>query len=227
MTNDLSVRARLSASLADPAALRAVSCVGYRSRAQLRDKHNLFGVSVGGRVDVYARLFDAPGVVSFVTDGTLVSHAGDVGLFRIPLPDYPGFYAVRYVGPAEDPGRQGSLQHWLVRGAVQGASTDHDFVVTPDPETTGEYGTGSVCETAWSAYQDGVIYAYDSWSSGDGVSRSFKVDLYWTDGIKELQGLVDSPEVRNVAADYVIRFLSFIGISIPSFWVGMILIYWL
>ena len=32
---------------------------------------------------------------------------------------------------------------------------------------------------------------------------------------------------KNRPADYVIRFMSFIGISIPSFWVGMILIYWL
>ena len=30
---------------------------------------------------------------------------------------------------------------------------------------------------------------------------------------------------KNKAADYIIRFMSFIGISLPSFWVGMILIY--
>lgn len=32
---------------------------------------------------------------------------------------------------------------------------------------------------------------------------------------------------QNKPADYIIRFMSFIGISIPSFWLGMILIYWL
>lgn len=207
MTNALSVRAQLSASLGDPSLLRAVSCVGHRDRAQLRDKHNPFGVAVGGRSDVYVRLFDAPGVVSFVVEGALVSHTEYMvgsegsgtgeGVYRIDLPSYPGFYAVRYVGPAEDPGRQGSLQHSLVRGAVQGASADHDFVVTP-----GE--SGSVCETAWSAYQAGAILVTADWSSGT-VSRAFKVDLYWTDGIKALQELVDSPEVRNVAADYVVR----------------------
>ena len=204
MTNALSVRAQLSASLGDPSLLRAVSCVGHRDRAQLRDKHNPFGVAVGGRVDVYARLFDAPGVVSFVAEGSLVAYDTDKGegTYRIVLPAYPGFYAVRYVGPAEDPGRQGSLQHSLVRGAVQGASADHDFVVAP-----GE--SGSVCETAWSAYQDGVVTAYAGLDYDDEdnllQSKTFKVDLYWTDGIKALQGLVDSPEVRNVAADYVVR----------------------
>ena len=30
---------------------------------------------------------------------------------------------------------------------------------------------------------------------------------------------------KNKAADYIIRFLSFIGVSIPTFWFGMILIY--
>lgn len=215
MTNDLSVRARLAASFADPATLRAVSCVGYRSRAQLRDKHNLFGMSVGGRVDVYARLFDAPGVASFVLKGELVETLTDpypeegtvnkVGKYRIPLPDLPGFYAVRYVGPASDmAARRGSLQYELVREAVPGASADHDFDFSKD-----------CCEAAWSAYQGGTLYAYCSDDDEKHIvtaatvdrpaSMDFKVDLYWTDGIAALQKLVDSPEVRNVAADYVVR----------------------
>ena len=198
MTNSLSTRAQLSSSLADPSVLRAVSCVGHRDRAQLRDKHNPLGVAVGGRVDVYARLFDIPGVESFVAEGTLVSHDTGAATYRIALPDYPGFYAVRYVGPAEDPGRLGSFQYELERSMAAGASADHDVV--------------DACETAWSAYQTGSVLVYaDLVYEGEGadrhvaVSRSFKVDLYWTSGIKALQALVDSPEVRNVAADYVVR----------------------
>jgi len=198
MTNALSTRAQLAASLPDPSVLRAVSCVGHRDRAQLRDKHNPLGIAVGGRVDVYARLFDIPGVESFVAEGTLIEHGTDTATYRIVLPDYPGFYAVRYVGPAEEPGRLGSLQYTLERGMAAGASADHDFV--------------NECETAWSAYQTGSVLVYaDLVYEGEGadrhvtVSRSFKVDLYWTDGIKALQELVDSPEVRNVAADYVVR----------------------
>ena len=200
MTNSLSVRAHLSSAMADPSVLRAVSCVGHRDRSQLRDKHNPLGIAVGGRVDVYARMFDIPGVVSFVTGGLLVEHDEElmVGTYRITLPDYPGFYAVRYVGPAEDPGRYGSFQHELVRGAAAGASEEHDFDVTP-------CSSGSVCETAWSAYQNGEILVYADWDSSYGPVRQFKVDLYWTDGIRGLQDLVDSPEVRNVAADYVVR----------------------
>lgn len=208
MTNALSVRAQLSAVLADPSVLRAVSCAGYRCRAQLRDKHNLFGVSVGGRVDVYARLFDAPGVESLVVSGVRVaSEDGDPeGVkYRIDLPALPGFYGVRYVGPAEDqPGRRGSMPYRLERTAVAGASDAHDFDFSED-----------CCEAAWSAYQGGVLYVYDShedddWivaaAAEDGqVTRDFKVDLYWTDGIARLQELVDSSEVRNVAADYVVR----------------------
>ena len=191
MTNALSTRAQLAASLADPSVLRAVSCVGHRDRAQLRDKHNPLGIAVGGRVDVYARLFDIPGVESFVVEGTLIGHGTDTTTYRIALPDYPGFYAVRYVGPAEEPGRLGSLQYELERGMAAGASADHDFA--------------NECETAWSAYQTGSIVVTADWAEGYGTSRPFKVDLYWTDGIKALQELVDSPEVRNVAADYVVR----------------------
>lgn len=200
MTNALSVRAQLSAVLADPSVLHAVSCVGHRDRAQLRDKHNPLGVAIGGRVDVYARLFDLPGVESFVVDGTLISadeRAGE-GVYSVKLPSYPGFYAVRSVGKAEEPGNQGSFQYTLVRGAVDGASEDHDFDVSPGDSE-------SVCETAWSAYQTGRLLVYADWNSAYGNSRSFKVDLYWTDGIKELQELVDAPETRNTAADYVVR----------------------
>lgn len=210
MTNSLSVRAQLSTALGDPSLLRAVSCAGHRSRAQLRDKHNALGIAVGGRVDVYARLFDAPGVVSFIADGVKVGTDEDglepaqtVYLYRIDLPRYPGFYAVRYVGQSDsEPGRRGSLQYELRRGTVEGASADHDFDVSADS-----------CETAWSAYQDGSVVAtvYED----RGPTASFKVDLYWTDGIEALQALVDSPEVRNVAADYVVRSpaICFVGMS--------------
>jgi len=198
MTNALSTRAQLAASLPDPSVLRAVSCVGHRDRAQLRDKHNPLGIAVGGRVDVYARLFDIPGVESFVADGILLGHDESTATYRIALPSYPGFYAVRYVGPAEDPGRFGSFQYELERSMAPGASAAHDFADSP--------------EVAWSAYQNGSVLVYaDLVYEGEdadrhvAVSRSFKVDLYWTDGIKALQELVDSPEVRNVAADCVVR----------------------
>ncbi len=176
MTNELSVRARLSASL--------------------RDKHNPLGVAVGGRVDVYARMFDAPGVVSFIADGTLVEGT----TYRVRIPDeYLGFYAVKYVGPADQPNRQGSLRHELRRTTVDGATDDHDFDVSDDS-----------CETAWSAYQSGYI---DVQSDSDGLvhvasegaARQFKVDLYWTDGIQDLQRVADGASTRNVAADYVVR----------------------
>lgn len=215
MTNTLSVRAQLSSALGDPSLLRAVSCSGHRSRAQLRDKHNALGIAVGGRVDVYARLFDAPGVVSFIVDGTFDGTEKDefdqdVYRYRIALPRYPGFYAVRYVGPADnESGRRGSLQHELLRGTVEGSSDEHDFDVSVDS-----------CETAWSAYQDGELVARvyrddnDTPTAG-GPTMAFKVDLYWTDGISVLQAIVDSPEVRNVAADYVVRSpaICFVGMS--------------
>ncbi len=203
MTNELSVRAMLSAAFSDKSAIKAVSCVGHRDRAQLRDKHNPLGVSVGGRVDVYVRLFDAPGVVSC----TATLQRTESGRGRLTLPDYPGFYAVKYVGPSAEPSRQGSLQYELRRTSVAGATEAHDFDVSADG-----------CETAWSAYQSGYVDV--TWHD-DSVAvmpvapppqeaqalagRSYKVDLYWTPGIAELQKIADGASTRNVAADYVVR----------------------
>lgn len=218
MTNSLSVRAQLSTSLPDPAALRAVSCVGHRSRAMLRDKHNTFGVSIGGRVDVYARLFDSPGVVTFTADGTLEDTVDGVGHYRIRIPDeYRGFYAVKFVGPADEPDRRGSMLYRLIRRPVTGASNAHDFKYPIDPDTGEPEDTGNE-EIAWSAYQDGEIVVYDDTETDSYIepkrddpapvrpeSKAFKVDLFWTDGIPALQAIVDDPSVRNVAADYVVR----------------------
>ena len=224
MTNALSVRAQLSASLADPAQLRAVSCVGHRDRAQLRDKHNPLGIAVGGRVDVYARLFDAPGVVSFRADGTAVGEgektwSDGLGvtkyrIYEFDLPIYPGFYAVKSIGLEDQPDQSGSLDYELVRTAIAGASSAHDFVVP---------STGNCHETAWSAYQGGKVRVYvsddglehtttdGSDHEHDGPERvlpehmSFNVSLYWTEGIVGLQAVVDGDDTRNVAADYVVR----------------------
>lgn len=212
MTNELSVRARFAAALPDKAALKAVSCVGHRDRAQLRDKHNPLGVSVGGRVDVYARLFDAPGVVSFISKSynLSVEELPDRSderrhWLRVPIPDeYRGFYAVKHIGPSSQPDRQGSLRYELHRTTVDGATADHDFDVSVDS-----------CETAWSAYQSGYIlvdsydtrYAHFPVATIDGSEpgADVKVDLYWTAGIPALQKVADGASTRNVAADYVVR----------------------
>lgn len=210
MTNELSVRARFAAALSDKSALKAVSCVGHRDRAQLRDKHNPLGVSVGGRVDVYARLFDAPGVVSFISKSYSTPMKFDRsderwGWLYVPIPDeYRGFYAVKHIGPSYQPDRQGSLRHELHRTTVDGATADHDFDVSADS-----------CETAWSAYQSGYILVDRSDPrvatllpaplDGSEPFMDVKVDLYWTDGIQALQKVADGASTRNVAADYVVR----------------------
>lgn len=215
MTNSVSARARLVDALPDPSVLRAVSCVGMGRREQLRDKHNVFGIAVGGRIDTYVRLFSAPRVVSFVADGTLLTgaeYAGN-GVYSIQIPDYPGFYAVKHVGTADSPDKQGSLQYELVREAVGYSGIGHDF----------DFRDGWH-EAAWSKYQLGRILVKGVTVGGNYITNAygspqppvestmataatmpFKVDLYWCDGISALQDFVDSPETRNVAADHVVR----------------------
>lgn len=206
MTNAFSVRACLSDALEDPSTLRALSCVGQGSRAQLRDKHNLFGVAVGGRTDVYARLFGHPETVSFTAAGARCTRDGRE-CYRIDIPGYPGFYAVRYVGRADQPNSPGTLRTELVRGIADGASAVHDISA----------GLGG-SEGAWSAYQTGTVFVYDVPVGGDylgeyteeseGESTAsilFNVELYWSPGIDRLQAVVDSPDKCNVAADYVVR----------------------
>lgn len=204
LTNGLSTHATLAAGLPDASQLRAVSCVGYRRRAMLRDKHNTLNVSVGGRADVYVRTFDAPTTVTFVSRGVRVpSDDGSVD-YDVPIPDdYAGFYAVKRIGRAEYSDIQSSLRHELVREPVDPAAWGwHDIDVSLD-----------ACELAWSTWQRAHVRVHDlaRYPMEDGGvyvpqdEADFKVELYYAPGVPEMQALVDSPDVRNVVADHVVR----------------------
>lgn len=212
LTNAFSVEATLTSRTGGSPRIHALSCVGYRSRAMLRDRHNVLGVSVGGRVDVYVRAFDAPQTVTVVLDGVRVESSDSAPRYRIDIPaTYRGAYAVKRVCRADfgfsGDGGSGlwmSLPHRLERGVASADFGVHDFDVSDD-----------ACETAWSVWQSLSLVVDDLPYYAEGVvdgvykppaTARFKVEIYHVDGLDALQAVVDAEDVRNVSADHVVRY---------------------
>jgi hypothetical protein len=85
----------------------AVSTVGYGNMAQRRDKHNLFGVGVGGRIDLYVRNFSDLYSVTKTVYGRLDGVSNGGGTYKLTLSpaDFPGGCWVKSVA---DPFASGS-----------------------------------------------------------------------------------------------------------------------
>lgn len=199
----LDSRVSIEAVLRDPAGgqfeeLQALSVQGFGDATQLRDKHNAHGVATGGKVDVYPRMFFRPAFTTLHKAGTRV--ASNTYQIELGAEDAPGFYAVRMVADAESVFAPafafGSIQadggyaFAETRGSTGVANTFHDVLPT-DVET---YGT--IFQTA-SLIVTGV--------PDTAATHMFKVEVYTTPRLAEVQAYVDSSGLRNLKADYLVR----------------------
>lgn len=178
----------------------AVSCCGYGNDAQRRDKHNLFGVAVGGRVDLYVRNFtELP-----TTDLTLAGTRQDDGsyLIEIPVGAVPGFYCVRQVSdPTSD--SISSYNYSVSYFAGGTGDTWHDIDVSEDPS--------EVCGTIWRGAR---IVVSDTGVSDD--EHDFRVELVAAPKIDDIQAYVDSDDIRNTGSDFVVRTPMIVQMSVSA-----------
>lgn len=183
----------------------AVSVCGYGNDAQLRDKHNLFGVGVGGRSDVYVRNFTDIPTEAVTRKAYPVD--GEEGSYVMSIAhgdeDYvPGMYCVRRVSDP-DTDALSSYRHeerWLSGGL---GTTWHDIHVDGSLESVGHR------ETAGTVWRDVEIKAVgidpDPSVVGPDGEIPLRVELVRLPMASEIQGYLDSGEVRNIGADFVAR----------------------
>lgn len=201
----------------------AVSAVGYGNPAQRRDKHNLFGVGVGGRVDVYVRnfsdIFTSTKTLKASDKFTYEDDAGQtqVGYYiDVPPGTFPGSCWIKSVFDpfsvsVDDESEAGNVLESLAFEAERTADasgTWHDF----DRSTPGKEAV-SAFNTVWQGFRIKVldappdIGAEDSSSGNDDWSeeREFSVTAFCIPQAEELQAYVDRDDVRSVATDVVVR----------------------
>ena len=182
--------------------LTACSTVGYGNAAQRRDKHNPFGVGVGGRIDLYVRNF---GDLYTTTKTVIGTHEGS-GTYRIVLSaaDFPGGCWVKSVSDIQDVASP--LEFTCRRTADAAKRTWHDIRVKGDD-------VSEAFNTVWQGFEvmaeevppdiggSTSSSADDSWSK----EREFSVSVYSLPDAAKLQEFVDRDDIRSVSTDVVVR----------------------
>lgn len=178
--------------------LRALGIQGYGDPAQLRDKHNAHGVATGGKVDLYPRTFMEPQIVAVRKTGTRI----DANTFSITIDpdDAPGFYAVYAVADAE-----AVFAPAFAFGAI---ASDSGYHFTEQRSAAGLNDTwhdiaDDQREWAFSVYQRSTITVQGL--PGNNSTHEFKVMLYTTPMLRDIQNFVDDPKWRNLKSDYLVR----------------------
>jgi len=190
----LSGRSHIEATLrAVDTGLKAVSIVGYGDAEMLRDRHNIFQISHGGKADMYIRTRDCPQAISVQKTATLVdpvTHTYQITLLR---DDAPGHYSVDKVLPADTNPDEGTLTITQTMRGLDLTSTDGAFV--PDVDT--------VIEGAYSRYQTTILQFIDP----DNTDSTADYDVYVTymPSVLAMQNRVNDRAFRNPQADYLVR----------------------
>ena len=189
----------------------AVSSVGYGNPAQIRDRHNLFGVGVGGRVDVYVRNFTD----AFVSTKTLQGERfekedGEYG-YRIIVPEslIPGACWIKSVSDPfnhllmsgeENPDEEDVLSSLVfsARRTADVSGTWHDIDCASSP--------AEAFNTVWQGFEI-VLDEVDPDMEDGGYSetRNFKVTAYCMPQATDIQDFMDRDDVRSISTDVVAR----------------------
>lgn len=194
----------------------AVSVCGYGNPAQRRDKHNPFGVAVGGRADIYVRNFtELPVADNKQLTGTLTKDHGDgTGDFEIPVPHtlVPGSI---FVYSVSDPAGE-ALSSYLFDVKYSGSAKDswHDFRVA-------DADVHELANTVWrdlTVTVKGVPFTVgdSAEDSAEAATRNFRVVTVALPAAQSIQDHVDDGLVRNVAADYVVRGPMIVNMSVNA-----------
>lgn len=184
----------------------AVSSVGYGNKAQIRDRHNVFGVAVGGRIDVYVRNFSNFFTITKTLSGT---RKGD-GQYSIHVPagTFPGACWIKSVSDPFTSGDDEDVLNSLDFAATRTSEAAwgwHDIDCSKSPV--------EAFNTIWQGFDidlDKVpanVGTSDSSDSNDSWSdeRDFKVTAYCLPQAEALQEYVDRTDVRSVSTDVVVR----------------------
>lgn len=183
----------------------AVSAVGYDNVSQRRDKHNILGIGVGGRIDVYVRNFSDLFTITKIERGTLVDGSEGVYELNIPAGEFPGACWIKSVS---DPFTKTDEEDVLNSLAVSN-DISKTYRTADVSGTWHDIDVASNASEAFNTIWQGLHVTLDEVPKDqDGVwpaEREFKVTMYCLPQAEALQAYVDSDDVRSVSTDVVVR----------------------
>lgn len=175
------------------------SIVGYGDPEMLRDRHTIFPVSYGGRVDWYVRGQQALQRTTKTVSAVCISIYGSTSTWQFSLDKnvFPGFYEVSKIRRIVD------------------ANLNSGFEIILDNRGNDLTGTGfipdiaTVAEGAYTTFQTAIIQFVDTVTDtatiSIGQTSSYLCEITGTTLIQDIQTLISSRDVRSYAADALIK----------------------
>ena len=175
--------------------LMAISQVGLGDPEMLRDRHNIFEWSQGGKSDIYVRTVDSPEEIKVVKECTyLGSNEWQVSILR---DDAPGFYLVTAIVPEGLTNFTGGLEVTSeTRGYDLTAETDWTHAIENDQEA------------AYTRYQTAIVRFIDPDTDAStvvGAKVDYDVYISRIPDIATLHAKTVDRDERPPAGDYLIK----------------------
>lgn len=176
--------------------------IGYGSPEMLRDRHSIFPVSGGGRVDWYVKTQALPKLTTFTKTAVLVEKTSDDrGIWQVTITrdEAPGFYDVISVVPEGVTEFSGSY-------AITSDSRGRDMTnsvgeLTPD--------VASIKEAVFTRYQTATIRFKDSDTNTTALSLSatadYDITVRYLPNLAAIQSLVGDLGYRYAAGDVLVK----------------------
>lgn len=175
------------------------SIVGFGDEEMIRDRHNIFQLSHGGKADIYARTQPYPQAVVVTKAATLIDKDTQTWQVSILRDDAPGFYSIESI-KLKDSNEVSSFELTSEVRGLDLTSVDDAFV--PDID--------NITEGAYSRYQTAVIQFIDTTTDVTDLTENVSTqeyDIYVlrVADIDTLQDAFNNRSERNPQADYLIR----------------------
>lgn len=186
--------------------IASMSVIGFGDIEMIRDRHNLFATSHGGKVDIYVRTGSIPERALLTKTAAVSDETTGKLTVTLSKDDVAGGYevlAVYRVGDTpfqlngtSEPTLLDSLPIITKTWTHNATATGVEFV--PDIATT--------AEAAYTRYRQVVLEFTDNQSSlKNGETADYQIYLLRMPKIAEIQDFINDRGIRSPAADYLVR----------------------
>ena len=195
----LASRVSMEALLRTFAAINSLSIIGFGDPEMLRDRHNIFAMSTGGKADVYVKTNFYPVSTPVEKTATLIDPATGLWQIGVTRDDAPGFYLIQGINQPNTPVGTTSLEITAEVRGLDLTQVDDEFVPA----------ISNMVEGAYSRYQTAVVQfkdpCVDYTKLVAGAQASYVVNFLALPSIATLQDKSNDRGTRNPQADYLIR----------------------
>ncbi len=203
----LSGRSHIEALLLEEfSGLADISIIGFADAEMTRDAHNLFGMSHGGKADIYARTASVPEKALISVTAIMLDSITKTLTVTLPRDTMAGAYDVLAVYRAgvtpfqlnteTEPSLVDSLTISSKSWGYNVTATGDEFV----PDITTQQ------EAAYTRYRTIVLNFLDPASTlADGATATYQIYLLQMPDIADMQDFVNARDRRSPGADYLVR----------------------